>query len=313
MKHDVRLPLTAAGRLDRALADALGVGRAAVKQAFAAGEVRLSGRRARASDPALPGALVEIELAAPPGPPSPEPQLALAVLADEARWLVADKPAGVATHPLLHGEGGTLANAVAARYPACAEASPDPRDGGAVQRLDLETSGCVLFAKDRGAWEMLHAQLAARAVEKVYVALVLGRVTAGGVCSVPLAQRGGRVVPAPDPTRPPKATGRPREAETRWEVARALPAATLLEVRIATGVMHQIRAHLAFLGHPVVGDALYGGEAARRPGLSRHFLHAAALGFERPEGGRARVESPLPAELRAVLAALEAPSPSARP
>jgi 23S rRNA pseudouridine1911/1915/1917 synthase len=306
MKVSVRLPLTAEGRLDRAVADALGVGRAAVKQAFAAGEVRLRGRRARASDPAPPGALVELELAERAGPPVPEGDAPLRVLAEGGRWLVADKPAGVATHPLQDGEGGTLANAVVARHPECAEASPDPREGGAVQRLDLETSGCVLFAKDRGAWEALHARLAAREVEKLYLALVAGRVAAGGVCSVPLAQRGGRVVAVPDPERPPKTTGKPREAETRYEVRRTFPAHTLLEVHIATGVMHQIRAHLALLGHPVAGDLTYGGAAAALPGLERHFLHAAALGFEKPEGGRARVESPLPAELEAVLRALDA-------
>jgi 23S rRNA pseudouridine1911/1915/1917 synthase len=300
----VRLPLTATGRLDRALADALGVGRAAVKQAFAAGEVRVGGRRVRASDPAPPGALVEVELADRAGPPLPDADLALAVLGEGPRWLVADKPAGVATHPLAAGEVGTLANAVAARHPECADASPDPREGGAVQRLDLETSGCVLFAKDRGAWEALHAQFAARTVEKVYLALVAGRVASGGVCSVALAQRGGRVVPVPDVDRPPRSTARPRDAQTRYEPLRAFASHTLLEVRIATGVMHQIRAHLAFLGWPVAGDETYGGAAARWPGLERHFLHASALAFDAPEGGRARASSPLPRDLEEVLSAL---------
>jgi 23S rRNA pseudouridine1911/1915/1917 synthase len=301
MKREVRLPLTVEGRLDRALADALGVGRAGVKRAFAAGGVRVRGRRAHASDPAAAGALVEVELEEEPGPPEPDPALPLRVLAEGPGWLVADKPAGIATHPLRAGETGTLANAVAARFPECAGASPDPRDGGALQRLDLETSGCVLFARSVAAWEVLRAQLAARTVEKVYLALVQGRVAAGGVCSVQLAQRGGRVVAVPDPDRPPKTSGKPREAETRYEVRRALPEHTLLEVRIVTGVMHQIRAHLAFLGHPVVGDVVYGGPAAALPGLERHFLHASLLGFERPEGGRVRVESPLPAELTRTL------------
>lgn len=304
MKREIRLPPTSQGRLDRALADALGVGRALVKQAFAAGEVRVRGRRARASDPAEPGAPVEIDLPEPPGPPSPDAALPLRVLAEGPGWLVADKPAGVATHPLVAGETGTLANAVAAHRPECASASPDPRDGGALQRLDAETSGCVLFARDRASWEALRAQLSTRSMEKRYLALVMGRVAAGGACSVPLAQRGGRVVAVPDPERPPRSTGKPREAETHFEVRRAFPEHTLLDVRIVTGVMHQIRAHLAWLGHPVVGDALYGGPAAAAARLGRHFLHAAALGFERPEGGRERVESPLPPELEAFLASL---------
>lgn len=304
MRRDVRLPLDAGGRLDRAVADALGVGRAAVKQAFAAGRVRVEGRRARGRDPAVPGALVEVEVESPLAPPSPDPDMPVRILAEGPGWLVADKPAGIATHPLRAGETGTLANGIVARYPECAEASPDPRDGGALQRLDVETSGCVLFARSRAAWEALRGQFAARTVEKVYAALVFGRVEAGGVCSVPLAARGGRVVPVPDPDRPPRTSGKARPAETRYEVRRAFAAHTLLEVRIITGVMHQIRAHLAFLGHPVAGDSLYGGAAAALPGLSRQFLHAAAVGFERPEGGPTRVESPLPGDLEDVLSRL---------
>lgn len=305
MAHrELHLPLTATGRLDRALADALGVGRAVIKRAFASGEVRVRGRRARASDPAEPGAEVAVELEDVSGPIAPDPSLPLQVLAEGPGWLVADKPAGVATHPLREGETGTLASAVVARYPECAGASPDPRDGGALQRLDVETSGCVLFARTREAWDAIRGQLSARSVEKRYLALVAGHLAAGGVCSVALAQRGGRVVPVPDPDRPPKSTGKPRPAETHFDVLRGYAQQTLLDVRIVTGVMHQIRAHLAFLGHPVVGDLLYGGPAAAVPGLERHFLHAAAVGFERPEGGRARVESPLPRELEEALARL---------
>lgn len=306
-RREVRLPPEAEGRLDRAVADALGVGRAAVKRAFLQGRVRIAGRRARASDPARADLLVLVDLEAPAGAPEPDAGDPLRVLAGSARWIVVDKPAGMATHPLRAGELGTLANAVAAEYPECASASPDAREGGAVHRLDAGTSGCVLFARDREAWEHLRAQLAARTVEKVYLALVAGRVSSGGVCSVPLAQRGGRSVPVPDPDRPPSRAGSPRPAETRWEVAHALPGHALLEVRIPTGAMHQIRAHMAFLGHPVAGDLDYGGRAAALPGLDRHFLHAWKLGFERPEGGRVEVQSPLPPELVEVLARVEEP------
>ncbi len=308
MRRELRLPLTVQGRLDRALADALGLGRAAVKRAFALGNVRVRGRRARASDAAEPGAAVEIDVEEPAGPPAPEPDAPLSVLAEGPRFVVVEKPAGVAVHPLAPGEGGTLANAVAARYPECATASPDPREGGAVQRLDLETSGCVLFAREADAWARLHDAFRARTVEKVYLALAAGRIPAGGVCSVPLAQRGGRAVPAPDALAEERLVAKgfpPRPAETRWEVERRFAAWTLLRVRIVTGVMHQIRAHLAHLGHPVAGDALYGGAAATLPGLERHFLHAARLGFESPDGGRVVAESALPAELEAVLAGLE--------
>jgi 23S rRNA pseudouridine1911/1915/1917 synthase len=303
MKREVRLPLTATGRLDRALADALGIGRAAVKQAFAAGEVRIKGKRVKASEPASPGALVELDVELPSGPPEPEPDLPLAVLHESPRCLVVDKPAGVATHPLAEGEGGTLANAVVACFPECATASVEAREGGAVHRLDVETSGCVLFARDEDAWDRLRAQFEAREVEKVYQALVLGKVSAGGMTSVPLAHKGGRVVAVPDERRAEREKARP--AETRYEVERRLARHTLLRVRIVTGAMHQIRAHLAFLGFPVVGDVLYGGEAAALPGLRRHFLHAASLAFVDPaSGARAEARSPLPRELEVVLAAL---------
>jgi 23S rRNA pseudouridine1911/1915/1917 synthase len=306
-RREVRLPEGASGRLDRAVADALGLGRAAVKRAFQLGTVRAGGRRARGSDPAVPGLEVVLEVEERAGAPVPDAGDPLRVLAGTSRWLVADKPAGMATHPLRDGERGTLANAVAAAYPECAAASTDPREGGAVHRLDADTSGCVLFARDRAAWDSLRRQLSDRSVEKVYLALVAGRVSAGGACSVPLAQRGGRSVPVPDDGRGdrlPARAGAPRPADTRFEVARAFPRHTLLEVRIPTGAMHQIRAHMAHLGHPVAGDVDYGGAASALPGLGRHFLHAFRLGFERPEGGRVLVESPLPPELAAALATL---------
>ena len=130
---------------------------------------------------------------------------------------------------------------------------------------------------------------------------------AAGVCTAPLAQRGSRVVPAPDAEAEDRLRQQgfsPRPAETRWEVERRFQRQTLLRVRITTGAMHQIRAHLALQGHPVSGDQLYGGEAAALPGLGRHALHAARLGFESPDGGRVVVECPLPPELEALLAGL---------
>jgi 23S rRNA pseudouridine1911/1915/1917 synthase len=307
-RHQIRLPPDAAGRLDRAVADALHVGRAAVKAAFQQGRVKAGGRRARASDAATPGIEVAIELEGPAGAPVPDAGVPLRVLAGGPRFLVVDKPAGLATHPLREGERGTLASGVAVEYPECAAASPDPREGGAAHRLDADTSGCVVFARDREAWEHLRRQLAARAVEKVYLALVAGRVSSGGVCSVPLAQRAGRSVAVPDADgggRLPARAGTPRPAETRYEVARAFDRHTLLEVRIPTGAMHQIRAHMAHLGHPVAGDLDYGGAAASLPGLDRQFLHAWKIEFEPPGGGgRIEVQSPLPPELAAALARL---------
>jgi 23S rRNA pseudouridine1911/1915/1917 synthase len=221
------------------------------------------------------------------------------VLRLSARWLVVDKPPGIATHPLRAGEAGTLAAAVLGRHPECAGASDDPREGGAVHRLDRDTSGCVLFARDPHTWRALRGQFAARTVEKVYQAVVLGRLDAGGACSVPVPD-----AEAEERLRQ-KGLPAPRPAETHYEVVRRLAAHTLVEVRIVTGAMHQIRAHLAWLGYPVAGDLLYGGEGARLTGLGRHALHASRLGFEDPESGeRVRVESPLPPDLIALLARL---------
>lgn len=307
MRHELRLPLTVTGRLDRAVADALGLGRAAVKRAFLLGDVRVGGRRARAGDPARPGALVTVELEPPAGPPAPEPYAPLRVLLVHPRLIVVDKPPGIAVHPLAPGEGGTLANAVVARHPECAGASPDPREGGAVQRLDLDTSGCILFARDREAWDRIHAALQEHRVEKDYLALVAGRVVAGGVISTPLAQRGGRAVAAADPVAEERlrAKGlRPRAAETRYEVEERLERHTLLRVRIVTGVMHQVRAHLAHLGHPVAGDALYGGAASATASLRRQFLHAVRVALDAPGGERVEATAPLARDLESVLEAL---------
>jgi len=245
--------------------------------------VRVLGRRARASDPALPGLSLTVEVDGPNGPPLPQGEMPLSVLAETARALIVDKPAGMAVHPLAPGETGTLANAVAARYPECADASPASREGGAVHRLDLETSGCVAFARDREAWEELRGELKGKRAEKRYLALAVGRLEGKGF--------------------------RPRPAETRYEVARRFRDYTLVEVELVTGVMHQIRAHLAYLGHPVAGDLLYGGEAARVPLLGRHFLHAAHLALLGPGDERIEAVSPLPADLEAVLRTLPTAPP----
>ena len=152
-----------------------------------------------------------------------------------------------------------------------------------------------------------HAALQERRVEKIYRALVVGRVVSGGVVSTPLAQRGGRAVAAPDALSEERLRAKghkPRPAETRYEVERRFERHTLLSVRIVTGVMHQIRAHLAHLGHPVAGDPLYGGEGAALPGLRRQFLHATRVAFEAPGGGLVEIESPLARDLAAVLDAL---------
>jgi 23S rRNA pseudouridine1911/1915/1917 synthase len=208
------------------------------------------------------------------------------------------------SHPLKAGETGTAANALVGRFPELAQVGPSPREGGLVHRLDTDTSGLLLAARTGAAHALLRAQFSARAVEKGYLALVAGEIHAGGEIALPLLhdpRDSRRMQAASDPTYAEEHGARP--AVTRFEPVERRGGFTLLEVEIPTGVMHQIRAHLAFIGHPLAGDALYGGPAL--PGLSRHFLHAARLAFAHPDGSRARYESALPPELASTLRELE--------
>jgi 23S rRNA pseudouridine1911/1915/1917 synthase len=147
---------------------------------------------------------------------------------------------------------------------------------------------------------MLREQFTARTVDKGYLALVAGELHAGGEIALPLAHDGPKMRPVSDLDYAEEHGARP--ALTTFVPLERRGGFTLLEVQIATGVMHQIRAHLAFIGHPLAGDGLYGGPPL--PGLSRHFLHASRLGFAHPEGGRARFDSPLPADLLAAFFSL---------
>jgi 23S rRNA pseudouridine1911/1915/1917 synthase len=215
--------------------------------------------------------------------------------------IVVDKPAGLVVHPGSGHTRGTLVQGLIAAYPdladlAVGDAAERP---GIVQRLDKGTSGVLVVARTESARASLVAQLAARDVERRYQALVAGIVEAGeGLVDAPL----GRA--ATDPTRVTVVAGG-REARTRYKVEqryRQPYEATSIECRLETGRTHQIRVHLAAIGHPVVGDDRYGGPAGDRP-----FLHAAVLGFDHPvTGERLRFTSPLPDDLAAVLAAFTA-------
>jgi 23S rRNA pseudouridine1911/1915/1917 synthase len=161
----------------------------------------------------------------------------------------------------------------------------------------------LLAARTEAAHALLRAQFAARTVEKGYLALVAGELQAGGEIDVPLAHDphdARKVRAASDPEWAEAHAARP--ASTRFTPIERRAGFTLVDVEIATGVLHQIRAHLAFIGHPLAGDALYGGPEL--PGLSRHFLHAARLAFAHPDGSRPRFDSPLPEDLASVVGAL---------
>jgi 23S rRNA pseudouridine1911/1915/1917 synthase len=216
------------------------------------------------------------------------------VLFEDEHLLVVDKPAGLVTHPAPGHHGPTLAGALRGR----AAGGGDPERAGIVHRLDRDTSGLLVVAKSQAAYEGLRDQLRARAVSRRYLALVAGHPDAdSGTIDAPLGRdRARRTVVS---TR----TDSPRTAITHFEVVERLPRTTLLRVRLETGRTHQIRAHLAAIGHPVCGDPRYGGRAGGRAlGLRRQFLHAEELMFRHPITGELmRCESKPPVDLRRAL------------
>jgi 23S rRNA pseudouridine1911/1915/1917 synthase len=215
---------------------------------------------------------------------------------EDEHLLIVDKPAGVVVHPAAGHETGTLVHALLERGIAGGD---DPVRSGIVHRLDRDTSGLLVVARSEDAYTRLQELIRDRVVERRYLALVRGR---------PRSRRGRIEAPIgrdrKDPLRQSLETDSPRDAITHFEVARLLPAHTLLEVRLETGRTHQIRVHLAAIGLPVVGDPVYG---TADPELGRQFLHAAALSFPHPAtGAPITAESPLPEELQAALARLSA-------
>jgi 23S rRNA pseudouridine1911/1915/1917 synthase len=291
-----------ADRLDKAVAKLFGVSRGRAMEWIAEGRVRIDGKRAPKGAPAPPGARISVQKP-PPDQPVPEPDLPIRIVHADSHLVVADKPAGMPSHPLKPGEKGTAANALVGRFPELAQVGLATREGGLVHRLDTDTSGLLLAARTEAAHAMLRAQFSARTVEKDYLALVAGEIHAGGEIALPLLhdpRDARRMQAASDPDYAEEHGARP--AVTRFVPVERKGGFTLLEVEIPTGVMHQIRAHLAFIGHPLAGDALYGGPEV--PALPRHFLHAARLAFAHPDGSRVRYESPLPVDLLAVWSAL---------
>ena len=275
------------------------VARAAVSACFAAGGVTAGGRVLAKSERPPAGAVVSVSGLEEPSDRAarPEPDLPLSVAWENADLLALDKPSGQPCHPLSPGETGTLAGALLARYPETASVGPDPLQPGIVHRIDAGTSGLVIAARNQAAYDFVRAQFAAKAVRKVYLALVRGRVAASGGVSGYLAHapsfRGRMRVVSPGAL---PGGERPMFAETFWKPLAAGPCGTtLLEVVIRTGVTHQIRCQLASAGHPIVGDAVYGpagipvpaglpfaaesgpSSAARAPSFALHSLSASLL------------------------------------
>jgi 23S rRNA pseudouridine1911/1915/1917 synthase len=292
-------------RADIVLAKRAGVTRTLAQRALRDGAVGIAGRTVRpsyrleASD-VVEGVIPEPAVAAPRAEEIP-----LKIVFSDDRVLVVSKPAGLVTHPARGHADGTLVNALLGLgEPLSGAESSRP---GIVHRLDKDTSGLLLVAKDDDAGRHLVDAIRARAVDRRYLALVEGAMRpASGTIDAPIGRhpvkrRRMAVVPG----------GKP--AVTHYTVVDSAGGLTLLEAKLETGRTHQIRVHLAHLGHPVAGDRVYGGSAerARALGLARPFLHSWRLEFPHPDGGRTiAITDELPDELTAVLqrAGLHAPA-----
>ena len=288
-------------RIDRAVALLTGWSRAEVVDLVQTGAVTVAGRPVAKSRRLEEGEEVEVTGEPAPGlPPAAEPVEFTVVHADDD-VVVVSKPAGLVVHPGAGHPTGTLAGGLLDRFPDIAGVG-DPMRPGIVHRLDRDTSGLLVVARTPAAHAALTAALAAREVERVYVGLAWGRFESRrGSIDAPIGRS--------DRRRTRMAVREEgREARTGYEVRRQYddPVCALVECRLETGRTHQIRVHLAAIGHPVVGDAAYGGDRpALRPG--RPFLHATALAFTHPRSGEVlRFSDPLPPELAAVLSDLDA-------
>jgi len=208
---------------------------------------------------------------------------------------VVDKPAGLVVHPAPSHRGPTLVDELGEIL-----GGGDPERPGIVHRLDKGTSGLLVVARDDETHAALQALVQARAVERVYLALAGGRIgSRTGTIDAPIGRASRQR------HRMAVSGAASRQARTHFAVRELLARETYLEAKLETGRTHQIRAHFAAIGHPLTGDATYGG--AERYGLERQFLHAHRLGFEHPRSGeRISFESPLPADLAAALDAARA-------
>ncbi len=299
-------------RLDRFLAGAFPEhSRARLQALIESGHVRLDGQPTRAAARLKPAQVVTIGFP-PPAPAEPHAEdIPLQVVHEDAQLLVIDKPAGLVVHPGAGVRAGTLVNALLHHVRDLSGIGGVLRPG-IVHRLDRGTSGLLVVAKDDATHRALVRLFASRAVEKTYLAIVLG-------CPSP---RAGRIeLPiGRDPVHRLKMSARApraRPARSDYELVEALDGAALVRVRLHTGRTHQIRVHLSSLGHPVAGDALYGGTrppGCRRPAsraalqaLARPALHAHRLAFVHPStGARLELVSPLPPDLAGLLEALRA-------
>jgi 23S rRNA pseudouridine1911/1915/1917 synthase len=308
-ENDVRtvvVPAGAArGRADRFAADLTGLSRSFVQRLMTDGLVTADGHPVKANTGLEPGAAIRVEVPPPEAAaPVGDASIEVPVVYEDGDLLIVDKPAGLVVHPSPGHADGTLVNALLGRHGASFGGIAGVRRPGIVHRLDRDTSGLLIVARHDAAQASLMGQLKARRVKKTYLALVQGSVAAAvGRIEAPIGRDPGHrtrmaVV----------SSGRP--ATTGYRVRERFDGWTLLELDLVTGRTHQIRVHLAAIGHPIAGDPVYGTGTSRRgpDGLARLFLHAWRLELTSPSSGRLiRAEAPLPADLEHVLGGLRAP------
>jgi 23S rRNA pseudouridine1911/1915/1917 synthase len=291
----VTIPVEMAGlRLDQALARLLpDESRSRLARLIAEGHVRVDGRTAAPRLKMKSGEAVEVALAPRPADSAFEAEaIALAIVHEDDDLAVIDKPAGLVVHPGSGNWAGTMLNALLHHAP---EVKALPR-AGIVHRLDKDTSGLLVVAKTERAQLALVRQLQARTAKRTYLALARGVVKAHGSVDAPIGRH-----PVQRTRMAVVATGKP--AVTHYRVRERFAAHTLLECALETGRTHQIRVHLASIGHPIEGDATYAGRGKRL--FHRQALHAWKLAFVHPGSGKAvAFESPLPADFEALLAEL---------
>jgi 23S rRNA pseudouridine1911/1915/1917 synthase len=291
-------PAAAGRRLDQALAELAGVSRAVASRWVDAGLVlvdgcarprsyRLAGGERLRWDPPDP---------APPAELQPE-RLPLEVRYEDEHLLVVAKPAGLVVHPGAGHPSGTLVNALLGREGSRLSTVGGAGRPGIVHRLDRDTSGLLLVAKDDRTHWALARELAAHRIRRRYLALVQGHLEASGTVDAPIARH-------PRDRKRMAVVAGGRRAVTHWRTLERHSAADLIEATLETGRTHQIRVHLAHLRHPVVGDRAYGADPrlAARLGLERPFLHAWRLSFRHPvDGTEVELTEPLPPELEQAL------------
>ena len=295
----LEVPASCAGlRLDQALAVLLHqYSRSRLTSWIRDKRVTVDGRPAQPRDKVGGGERIVVQPGPDPAALAFQPQdIPLDILYEDEALIVVDKPAGLVVHPGSGNWDGTMLNALLQHAPALAEV---PR-AGIVHRLDKETSGLLVVAKTLTAQTSLVRQLQARTVSRVYAAVAHGRIARGGKVDAPVGRH-----PVQRTRMAVVASGKP--AVTHYEVVETYAHATLLRCRLETGRTHQIRVHLASLGHPLYGDPVYGNRGRLAVPFARQALHAHKLTVDHPVTGRSMSwESALPADMQALIKALKA-------